>query len=74
MGISESKPWVSQNAFCHPSEVAKANEDLKSHGVQNAYYDRNGNLTAHSRKARAEALKASGYFDKDAGYGDYAGK
>ena len=74
MGISESRPWVSTNACCRPEEVAKANDELKQKGVQNAYYDRNGNLTAHSRKARSESLKASGYFDQDAGYGDYAGQ
>lgn len=74
MGISESRPWVSKNAHVHPDHVESMNQHLKEHGVRGAEFNKNGDMVAYSRKARSEALKACGYRDNDAGYGDYAGK
>jgi hypothetical protein len=74
MPIGEGKPWISQSAGCHPSQSKEFNEQLKQHGIKCAEYLPDGTLKCTSRKARNEVLKSRELFDKDAGYGDYAGK
>lgn len=74
MGIEESRPWVSSNCRVAPEDVQRANEDLKRHGVVNAYFDSSGRAVAHSRQGRNGLLKYTNTFDRDAGYSDYSGK
>jgi len=72
--ISEGKPWISQSAGCHESQVKEFNEQLKEHGVQCAQYLPDGKLECTSRKARNAVLKSRNLFDRDGGYGDYTGE
>ena len=74
MPIGEGKPWISQSAGCHPSQVKEFNRQLKEHGIRLAEYQSDGTLKCTSRKARSAVLKSRELFDRDAGYGDYAGK
>ena len=70
MPISESRPWKSQSAGCHPSQHKEWNQQLKEHGIAGAEYQPDGTLECSSRKARRDVLKSRGFHDKDGGYGD----
>lgn len=74
MGIEESRPWVSENLRISPEDVKNVNEDLKRHGVVNAYFDEKGRAVAHSRQGRNGLLKYTNMYDRDAGYSDHSGK
>lgn len=66
-------------------EAREANEDMRRHGITAAEYlteDRvidgrrvpAGTFVATDRSARTAEFKRRGFFDRDAGYGDYAGR
>ena len=70
MPISESRPWKSQSAGCHPSQSKSFNEQLREHGIAGAEYQPDGSLECTSRKARRDVLKSRDMIDRDGGYGD----
>lgn len=55
----------------HPDQIAEAHEHLKKLDVD-THIDPQGRPVFTSRQQRAKFLKANGYFDRDAGYGDPA--
>lgn len=67
------KPLESDSAGCHPSQVTEMREHLKKRGVRGTTVTDAGKVIFSSRTGRAEYNKATGTFDGDAGYGDYAG-
>jgi hypothetical protein len=67
------KPLKSAAAGCHPSQVGEMRDHLKKHGVRGTTVTDAGKVIFSSRAGRAEYNKATGTFDGDAGYGDYAG-
>jgi|JI10StandDraft_1071094.scaffolds.fasta_scaffold08961_4 hypothetical protein len=77
--------YFSRSIGVQPNEAAEANEDMRRAGVTGGEYlteDRMvngvrvpaGTFVADSRKAKAQEFRRRGYIDKDAGYGDYAGR
>lgn len=68
-----STPLVSDACAIHPDQAGQFSEDAKRHGT-GAWYNSKGQAVFESRQARARELKRRGFFDKDAGYGDYAGQ
>lgn len=73
-GIPYAQPLVSMAAGVHPDQVAEANAHLQKHGVKGARYRPDGQAEFDSRQGRREFGRATGYYDADAGYGDWAGK
>ena len=71
--LGEGAPRQSMSMGCHPDQVKQFNEDLKRHGITCARHTPDGVLEYTSKKARNQAMKHYGAFDKDAGYGDHAG-
>ena len=65
------KPIHSDALGYHPSQIAEAHEYLAKKGVD-CEIDSKGRPVFTSRQQRAKFLKATGYFDRDAGYGDPA--
>ncbi len=59
---------------CHPDQVNQFNEDLKRKGIVCAQHLPDGTLEYTSNKARNQVLKFREMHDKDAGYGNFAGK
>lgn len=73
--ISEQHPWRSHSCGCHPAQAKEFNEILRQHGITSAHFDeKNGQAVATTNGGRNGVLKVTGMFDKDAGYGQYAGK
>lgn len=57
----------------HPKQIKAAMEDAKTKGLGEVEFNsQDGRPIFHSRGARNAYLRAYGYFDKDAGYGDPA--
>lgn len=69
-----SRPHRSKALRCHPNQVAEFNEAAHARGETGVFYEPGtGDCLTSSRAARARETRARGQFDKDAGYGDYAG-
>ena len=68
-----NKPLESVSLSCNASEYKERNQELKDNGITGAYYKPDGTLIQESRAARAQIHKLRGCYDKDAGYGDWAG-
>lgn len=58
---------------CHPSQVKEMTEFYAKKGVK-VRFDKQCRMILDSRQHRNEVLKAGDHIDRDAGYGDYAGK
>ncbi len=55
----------------HPDQISDAEKDAAVKGVQTDF-DKEGRPIFRSRQHRSKYLRAYGYYDKDAGYGDPA--
>ena len=72
-----AKEWETETLAVPIEQMQKFNEDAKRMGT-GAYYKpgkdgQYANLVCPTRKSRARELKRRGAYDRDAGYGDYAG-
>lgn len=65
------KPIQSEALAVHPRQVAGAREDAIKKGVPTDFLP-DGRPVLRTRQHRAEYLRAYGFFDRDAGYGDPA--
>ena len=74
MAAGEGNPLISQIMGCHPSQSKEFNEEYKKHGITGAYHREDGALVITSNKARNQVMKSRNYLDRDAGYGQWAGK
>lgn len=72
--IAWNKPLRSFFGGVHPSQAKEFTEEARKNGNTGVYYTRNGDLVAETRRAYNAELKRRGLFNKDAGYGDYAGR
>lgn len=72
-GISH-KHWPQRSKACavHKGQVKRANERNAKLGLS-TYYEPDGTAVIPDRAERARLHKAEGFFDNDAGYGDFAG-
>jgi len=70
--VGSKWPICSESAGVHPDQIPEAMAHCESMGVPTSY-TKDGRAILVSRSHRARHLKAVGLFDKDAGYGDYAG-
>jgi len=61
-------PIVSEAAGVHPSQIREARKAAPS-----AEFTKDGAAIFRSRAHRNQCLREFGMFDRDAGYGDYAG-
>lgn len=73
-----SKEWVTETLAVPIEQMEQFNADAKRHGT-GAYYrpTRDGQyaaLVCPTRRSRAREIKRRGAFDRQAGYGDYAGR
>lgn len=66
---NQGYPKKSLALSVHPEQVAEARERNRKHGID-AGYDADGTCTVNSREAQKKLVKVSGFFNKDAGYGD----
>lgn len=77
--------YFSRSIGVQPHEAVEANEDMRRAGITDGEYLTEervingqrvpaGTFVTESRRARAQEFKRRGYFDADAGYGDYAGQ
>ena len=57
-----------------PSQAKELNDHLAKHGVAPCQVDREGRIKLESRHHRNQVLKARNLRDKNAGYGDWAGR
>jgi hypothetical protein len=64
----------SMAAGCHSGQVKEFNEMYKSAGVIGAYHKPDGVCVFESNRARNEVLKIRGLYDRDGGYGQWAGE
>lgn len=65
------KPLESDALAVHPDQVKEATADAARKGVPTDFLA-DGRPVLRTRKHRAAYLKAYGFFDRDAGYGDPA--
>lgn len=72
-----STAWTTEHkslaAAVHSSQAAEFNEFYKSHNIA-AYHDKDGVLHSSDRNAFNRVQQVRGLFNRDAGYGDYAGR
>lgn len=66
--------YISEAMGCHASQANDFNAEYKKYGITGAEHLEDGSLHITSRRARAEVMKIRNMLDRDAGYGDYAGK
>lgn len=66
------KPLISDALAVHPSQIPEAIEDAKRKGLGEVDFLKDGRPRFNSRGAFNAYLKAYGFFNKDAGYGDVA--
>lgn len=64
---------VSDAMAVHSNQVNEFNEMYKAAGVTGARHLPNGQLEYDSNHARNEVMKMRGLYDRDAGYGQWAG-
>jgi hypothetical protein len=62
-------PMKSEALAVHPKQIGAAVEDARKKGVS-VDFTKDGRVIFRDRNHRAEYLRAYGYFDRDAGYGD----
>jgi hypothetical protein len=76
-GAYNGTPWQSEALGIPLSQMAEFNELSHRHGTGARYVpNRSGTFAVcecSSKGSRAREMKLRGVFDKDAGYGDYAG-
>lgn len=70
-GLIGWKPLASDALKVHPKQIAKAREDAEKKGVPTDFMP-DGRPVFRSRQHRASYMKAYGFFDRNAGYGDAA--
>ena len=70
--VGSKWPIYSDAAGVHPDQIPEAMAYCESVGVPTSY-TKDGRAILVSRSHRAKHLKAVGLYDRDAGYGDYAG-
>ena len=63
-------PQLSHGLSCHPDQV----EEFRAKAHPGIDYKNNGDCYVGSRGALREECKARGILNRDAGYGDHAGK
>lgn len=68
-----STPRESVAAGCHSNQVKDFNEFYKERGISGAYHREDGTLLVDSNGAMNAVLEARGLYDRDAGYGQFAG-
>lgn len=64
------KPLASEALAVHPDQIPEAIEDARRKGVPVEFDAATGAPVFSCRTQRNAYLKAYGYFDRDAGYGD----
>jgi len=69
-----TRPHESHAAACHSSQVEEFNNFYRSRGITNAYHRPDGVLLSGDRNAFNRVQEVRGLFNRDASYGDYAGK
>ncbi len=68
-----STPRESVAAGCNSTQVADFNEFYRERGITGAYHREDGTLLVDSNGAMNKVLQARGLYDRDAGYGQFAG-
>lgn len=58
----------------HPSRVEEARAEMHKRGLVGVDIGNDGSVTFNSRTARRDYMKAFNFYDRDAGYGDHAGR
>jgi len=74
---AEKKPGTSTSMSSHRKQAGRMNEAMKAHSISGIEWDKNGNCTITSTKARARAMPVLGRMlglgnlhDADGGYSD----
>lgn len=68
-----ARPQRSKAMGVIPSQAAAMNEAAQQNGTGAFYDPKTGDAVFSSRRARSAEMQVRGMFDKQAGYGDYAG-
>ena len=69
--MTASHKWPMRSTFggVHPNQIGKARQRCEECGVKVKFYQ-DGDVEWSSRKNKKDYLRALGYCDRDAGYGD----